>query len=51
MNEQVVACASGDGIGPEIMGAVQRVLEAAGAPLEWRNKVARVWGRKPSPMP
>lgn len=36
MNKQVVACASGDGIGPEIMTAVQRVLEAAGAPLEWR---------------
>ena len=36
MEKQSVACACGDGIGPEIMGAVQRVLKAAGAPLEWR---------------
>jgi isocitrate dehydrogenase len=30
-----VACASGDGIGPEILGAVQRILAAANAPIVW----------------
>jgi isocitrate dehydrogenase len=35
MEQYAVACASGDGIGPEIMGAVQRILEAAKAPLSW----------------
>lgn len=36
MEKRVVAFASGDGIGPEIMKAVQRVLSAAEAPIEWR---------------
>lgn len=36
MEQYTVACASGDGIGPEIMGAVQRILAAAKAPLTWR---------------
>ncbi|MFM1920559.1 MAG: hypothetical protein RLZZ303_2193, partial [Candidatus Hydrogenedentota bacterium] len=31
-----VAVAHGDGIGPEIMRATLRVLEAAGAPLAYR---------------
>ena len=30
-----VAVAEGDGIGPEIMAATLRILEAAGAPLTW----------------
>jgi isocitrate dehydrogenase len=30
-----VAVAQGDGIGPEIMSATLRILEAAGAPLDW----------------
>jgi len=25
----------GDGIGPEVTAAVRRILEAAGAPIEW----------------
>jgi isocitrate dehydrogenase len=33
----IVACAPGDGIGPEIMAATRRVLQAAGAALEWRE--------------
>ncbi|MFG0296941.1 MAG: isocitrate/isopropylmalate dehydrogenase family protein [Maioricimonas sp. JB045] len=32
----------GDGIGPEVTGAVLRVLQAAGAPLEWEEHVAGV---------
>ena len=30
-----VAVAHGDGIGPEIMLATRKVLEAAGAPIDW----------------
>ena len=30
----------GDGIGPEVTGAVQRVLAAVGAPIEWVEHVA-----------
>ncbi|HWH24908.1 MAG TPA: isocitrate/isopropylmalate family dehydrogenase, partial [Candidatus Limnocylindria bacterium] len=30
-----VTLIAGDGIGPEVVGAAQRVLEAAGAPIEW----------------
>jgi isocitrate dehydrogenase len=30
----------GDGIGPEVTGAARRVLEAAGAPIEWHEHVA-----------
>ena len=37
MEQYAVACASGDGIGPEIMGAVQRILAAAKAPLTWQD--------------
>ncbi|QDU36875.1 Homoisocitrate dehydrogenase [Maioricimonas rarisocia] len=32
----------GDGIGPEVTSAVQRVLQAAGAPLEWEEHQAGV---------
>jgi isocitrate dehydrogenase len=35
MEKRVVAFAEGDGIGPEIMGAVQKILAAAQAPIEW----------------
>ncbi|HEY9089679.1 MAG TPA: NADP-dependent isocitrate dehydrogenase [Anaerolineaceae bacterium] len=35
MQKQRITVAYGDGIGPEIMGAVLRVVEAAGAPLEY----------------
>jgi isocitrate dehydrogenase len=35
MQKQRITVAYGDGIGPEIMGAVLRVIEAAGAPLEY----------------
>ena len=30
----------GDGIGPEVTGATCRILEAAGAPVEWERVVA-----------
>src|SRR5262245_43475616 len=30
----------GDGIGPEVTRAVQRILEAAGAPLRWEEHLA-----------
>ncbi|MFH1176743.1 MAG: isocitrate/isopropylmalate family dehydrogenase, partial [Acidobacteriota bacterium] len=30
----------GDGIGPSISGAVVRILEAAGAEIEWETKLA-----------
>ena len=34
MSERIpVSVAEGDGIGPEIMGAVLRILDAAGAPI------------------
>ena len=33
---QTVACASGDGIGPEIMEAVQRIVHASGATIHWQ---------------
>ncbi|MFM7320609.1 MAG: NADP-dependent isocitrate dehydrogenase [Armatimonadota bacterium] len=39
MQQPVVACAAGDGIGPEIMAAVRRILDAAAAPIDWRDIV------------
>ena len=35
-----VTLIEGDGIGPEVTGAACRVLEAAGAPIEWERVVA-----------
>ena len=35
-----VTLIEGDGIGPEVTGAACRVLEAAGAPVEWERVVA-----------
>ncbi|MCU0961090.1 MAG: isocitrate/isopropylmalate dehydrogenase family protein [Pirellulaceae bacterium] len=32
----------GDGIGPEVTAAVQRILQAAGAPLEWHERQAGI---------
>ena len=32
----------GDGIGPEVTQAVQRILEVAGAPLEWEERQAGI---------
>lgn len=37
MNMQKVTIAKGDGIGPEIMDAVLRILNAAGARVEWEE--------------
>lgn len=31
---------AGDGIGPEISGAVQQIFKAAGAPVEWELQVS-----------
>ncbi len=35
MNEHAVVLIPGDGIGPEVTSAVQRILGAAGAPVRW----------------
>ena len=35
MKKHPVVLIPGDGIGPEVTAAVQRVLAAAGAPIEW----------------
>jgi isocitrate dehydrogenase (NAD+) len=40
MTRTPVTLIPGDGIGPEVTSAVVRVLEAAGAPLEWETQVA-----------
>ncbi|MFY7953107.1 MAG: NADP-dependent isocitrate dehydrogenase [Armatimonadaceae bacterium] len=37
MKQPIVACAAGDGIGPEIMSAVRRILDSAGAPIQWND--------------
>ena len=39
MRHQVVLI-PGDGIGPEICRAMRRVLDAAGAPIEWEERIA-----------
>jgi isocitrate dehydrogenase (NAD+) len=35
MAKHTIVCIPGDGIGPEVMGATRRVLEAAGLSVEW----------------
>jgi len=35
-----VTAIAGDGIGPEVMRATQRILEAGGARIEWENAIA-----------
>jgi isocitrate dehydrogenase (NAD+) len=35
-----VTLIEGDGIGPEVTGAVVRILDAAGAPIEWERVLA-----------
>lgn len=40
MRKHAVVCIPGDGIGPEVMTAVQRILAAAGASLEWVERQA-----------
>ena len=35
-----VTLIEGDGIGPEVTGATCRILEAAGAPVEWEPVLA-----------
>ena len=35
MKERNIVVIPGDGIGPEVTSAVQRILEAAGAPINW----------------
>jgi isocitrate dehydrogenase (NAD+) len=42
MTKHTVVCIPGDGIGPEVMTATQRILAAAGAPLEWVERRAGV---------
>ncbi|NUQ01733.1 MAG: isocitrate/isopropylmalate dehydrogenase family protein, partial [Armatimonadetes bacterium] len=50
---QTVVLVPGDGIGPEITGAVVRILEAAGAEIEWERHAAGVeaLGTQGSPLP
>jgi isocitrate dehydrogenase (NAD+) len=40
MSKTTVTLIPGDGIGPEVSRATQRVLEAAGAEIEWENHIA-----------
>ena len=40
MSKHTVVCIPGDGIGPEVMSATQRILAAAQAPLEWVERRA-----------
>jgi isocitrate dehydrogenase (NAD+) len=40
--DHTVVRIAGDGIGPEVMAAVCRVLEAADAPLKWEDQLAGV---------
>jgi len=42
MSRHPVVCIPGDGIGPEVTDAVTRVLEAAGAPLDWEEHLAGI---------
>jgi isocitrate dehydrogenase (NAD+) len=42
MSKHAVVCIPGDGIGPEVTRATQRILAAAGAPLEWVEHQAGV---------
>lgn len=34
---QTVTLIPGDGIGPEVTGAVTRIVEALGAPIQWER--------------
>jgi isocitrate dehydrogenase (NAD+) len=40
--KHTVVLIPGDGIGPEVSNAVQRVFEAAGAPIAWEERLAGV---------
>lgn len=40
MSKHSVVCIPGDGIGPEVTRAVQRILAAADAPIEWVERQA-----------
>jgi len=40
MKKQQIVCLAGDGIGPEVTSAVQRIMTAAGANIEWINRHA-----------
>lgn len=40
MNNHEVVLIPGDGIGPEVSGAVREVLDAAGAPVTWQEELA-----------
>jgi isocitrate dehydrogenase (NAD+) len=53
MNRTLVTLIPGDGIGPEVTSAVVRVLEAAGAPLEWETQTAglEALNRHGNPLP
>ncbi len=42
MKTHRVVLIPGDGIGPEVTQAVQQILEAAGAPLEWEKRQAGI---------
>lgn len=37
---QTVTLIPGDGIGPEVTGAVTRIVEALGAPIQWERWTA-----------
>jgi len=48
-----VTLIEGDGIGPEVTGAVCEILAAAGAPIEWERVMAgqRAWEELGNPLP
>jgi isocitrate dehydrogenase (NAD+) len=48
-----VTLIEGDGIGPEVTGATCRILEAAGAPVEWEKVLAgeAAWREHGNPLP
>jgi isocitrate dehydrogenase (NAD+) len=48
-----VTLIEGDGIGPEVTGAVARILEAAGAAIEWERVLAgeRAYAETGNPLP
>ena len=43
----------GDGIGPEVVKAVQKIIEAAGAQIEWDVQVAgmEIYHKEGTPLP
>ncbi len=39
-NSRLVTVIPGDGIGPEVVRATQRIIQATGVPIEWEEREA-----------